>query len=102
MKKSIASVNSDSLTGGDDDDIALNDQCTRLLCLVVIYYNSYILSEVLKAKSEKASDKDLEAFKHISLISWSHINFHGYYNFSSGFSEDALKEMIQSILLDHE
>ena len=35
LKKSIASVNSDSLTGGDDDDIALNDQCTRLLCLVV-------------------------------------------------------------------
>ena len=100
LKRSISSVNSDSLIGIDDDDIALNDQCTRLLCLVVIYYNAYIMSEILEIKKRTCTKEELEKFKHISLIAWTHINFHGYYNFNTNFSEKALHEMIESVLDD--
>jgi TnpA family transposase len=101
LKRNISSVNSDALIGSDDDDIDLNDQCTRLLCLVVIYYNAYILSEILNIKKAQKSEQELDKFKHISLIAWLHINFHGYYNFNSNFSEKILQEMIELILSDN-
>ena len=44
--------------------------------------------------------EELEKFKHISLIAWTHVNFHGYYNFNTNFSEKALHEMIESVLDD--
>ena len=44
--------------------------------------------------------EEQEKFKHISLIAWTHVNFHGYYNFNTNFSEKALHEMIESVLDD--
>jgi TnpA family transposase len=100
LKRFISSVNSDALIGADDDDLDLNDECTRLLCLVVIYYNAYILSEIFILSKERFTKEQLEKIKHISLIAWGHINFHGYYSFNSSFSEKALKEMIEDIIKD--
>ncbi len=81
-------------------DIFLNDQCTRLLSLVVIYYNAYLLSEVFKHKERFGTKEELAAFRHISLVAWVHINFYGHYNFSSSLTEEAVNKMLKDILCD--
>ena len=97
LKRTISSINSDSLTGTDDDDITVNDECTRLLSLVVIYYNAHILSEVVKIKKREGKMDELEKFKHISPVAWLHIIFHGYYNFDSQLTKSLLDEMIKKL-----
>jgi len=59
-------------------------ECSRLLCSCIIYYNSYILSELIKHKKE---DEKID-FSRISPVAWRHVNIHGIYNFSTDINID--------------
>mgnify|MGYP000866762093 FL=1 len=75
-------------------------ECSRLLCSAVIYYNSYILSELMKDLPEN----ERAFFSKISPAAWNHINIYGRYVFSSSNELDidsivrSLKNKVGSIL----
>jgi TnpA family transposase len=56
-------------------------ECARLVCNVIIYYNSQILSHFYLEKQNLNQNKQIEALKRISPIAWSHINLIGKYDF---------------------
>ena len=67
-------------------------ECSRLLCSAVIYYNSYILSELMKDLPEN----ERAVFGKISPAAWNHINTFGIYIFSCN-DEFNIDEIIKSL-----
>ena len=73
-------------------------ECNRLICNMIVYFNSYILSEFLKQKQNKNQANEIEVLEQISPITWSHINFYGKYNFSSISNNTIFVEKLNCIL----
>jgi len=67
-------------------------ECSRLLCSAVIYYNSFILSELMKDLPEN----ERAIFSKISPVAWNHINIYGRYVFSSSNELD-IDSIIRSL-----
>lgn len=69
------------LIGKTDLDIAISNQCGRLIANVVIAYNSILLSQLLDKYQSSGNQKALALLKKISPVAWQHIHFLGHYNF---------------------
>jgi TnpA family transposase len=67
-------------------------ECSRLLALCIIYYNSFILSQLAVRKRNQGIKTD--NLKNLSPIHWKHIDFFG----SFYFSDDTDKNKIESVL----
>jgi len=57
--------------------------CTHLIANVIIYYNTWLLSNLLEQYEKNGDKKTLERIKKISPIAWQHINVYGTYKFTS-------------------
>jgi len=60
-------------------------QCNRLICNSIIYYNCYILSRIIEEKEKLEDFQYIEKLKKVSPISWNHINFFGKYDFGDNY-----------------
>ena len=69
------------LTGRTDLDVAISNECGRLIANVVIAYNSILLSMLLKRRQTAEKEKFLERLRKISPVAWQHIHFLGHYLF---------------------
>ena len=69
------------LTGRTDLDIAVSNQCGRLIANVVIAYNSMLLSGLVHRYLVKGNDKAPDLLRQISPAAWQHLNFLGRYAF---------------------
>ena len=69
------------LIGHTDLEIAISNQCGRLLANVVIAYNSVLLSALLDLYQAEGNAKALAMLKKISPVAWQHIHFLGHYAF---------------------
>ena len=54
-------------------------ECTRLIANAIIFYNTYLLSQLLKKYSAEGNEKLIQIIKDMSPIAWLHINLHGLY-----------------------
>ena len=69
------------LIGRTDLDIAISNQCGRLIANVVIAYNSILLSGLLNRYQAEGNLKALGLLKRISPVAWQHIHLLGHYTF---------------------
>ena len=69
------------LTGRTDLDVAISNECGRLLANVVIAYNSILLSMLLNRRQTAEKEKFLEMLRKICPVAWQHIHFLGHYLF---------------------
>ena len=69
------------LIGRTDLDVAVSNQCGRLVANVMIAYNSILLSGLLKRYQAEGNQKALDLLKRISPVAWQHIHFLGHYAF---------------------
>jgi TnpA family transposase len=69
------------LIGKTDHDIAINNECGRLLANVVTAFNSVLLSQLLERYQREGNEKALSMLKKISPVAWRHIHFLGHYTF---------------------
>jgi hypothetical protein len=86
LRAAIAKVGGKKqLYGKTEIDVEIANQCGRLVALVIIYYNSLILSAVLKKYPDLVQNKkSLAMMKKISPVAWHyHIHFLGQYNFQN-------------------
>lgn len=72
-------------------------ESTRLISNAIIYYNTFLLSQLLKHHLEKSNHKEVEMIKGISPIAWQHINLHGIYHFHDLPFNFDWEEMIDKI-----
>ncbi|WP_374700043.1 Tn3 family transposase [Yersinia similis] len=71
------------LTGKNDIETEISNQCGRLISNAIIYYNSAILSRLLERLGAEGNDKGIEALNRISPVAWQHILLNGNYTFQS-------------------
>ena len=69
------------LIGRTDPDIAISNECGRLVANVVTAYNSILLSGLLNRYQAEGNQKALDMLKRISPVGWQHIHFLGHYAF---------------------
>lgn len=82
LRSTIAQVNGKKeLTGRTDLDIAISNQCGRLIANVVIAYNSILLSGLLSRCLATDNEKAVDLLRRISPAAWQHLHFLGHYAF---------------------
>jgi TnpA family transposase len=82
------------LIGKTDLDIAISNQCGRLIANVVIAYNSMMLSMLLDKYQASGSEKGIALLKKISPVAWQHIHFLGHYAFLNNYNAIDLEAIL--------
>jgi TnpA family transposase len=84
LRSTIAQVGGKKeLTGRTDIEIEISNQCARLIANAVIYYNSAILSRLLKKYEDSGKTKTLALITQMSPAAWRHILLNGHYTFQN-------------------
>jgi len=82
LRAAIAQVGGKKeLTGRTDIEIEISNQCARLICNTIIYYNSAILSWLLTKHESGGNEKALALITQMSPAAWRHILLNGHYTF---------------------
>ena len=71
------------LTGKNDIETEISNQCGRLIANAIVYYNSAILSRLLERLEAEGNAKGIEALTRISPVAWQHILLNGHYTFQN-------------------
>ena len=88
------------LIGRTDLDVAISNQCGRLISNVVIAYNSIMLSMLFERFHADGNQKILALLEKISPIAWQHIHFLGHYAFRDKKSMIDLEAMLANVSLE--
>lgn len=59
-------------------------ECNRLLANAIVYYNTWLLSELLTYHEQQGNIIETDLIKKVSPIAWRHIHIHGRYTFRIG------------------
>ena len=87
------------LIGRTDLDVAISNQCGRLVANVVIAYDSIILSMMFERFQAVNNKKDLALLKKISPVAWQHLHFLGHYTFRNNKNTINLEEMLADVTM---
>ena len=87
------------LTGRTDLEVAVSNQCGRLIANVVTAYNSIMLSMLLDRYQAAGNQKALSLLKKISPVAWRHIHFLGHYAFRDNKNPIDLETLLAGVEL---
>jgi len=99
LKRSVAFANFGKLRFRSEYERNISNECSRLLTNCILYYNSTILSELLKNKEKNHQLEEIEIIKQISLTAWQHINFMRRCEFNQKQKDIDISEIIKGIKL---
>jgi len=100
LRSAIAQVGGKKeLTGQNDVELEISNQCGRLLSIIIIYYNSALLSRLLQKYEDVGNTLGLALLRRMSPVAWQHIFLNGYYTFISEGKELDLDAMIEGLTL---
>lgn len=94
LKRKVLHAIGGKMRGGSDREIAVWDECARLIANSVIFYNAFLLSTLMEQKEAEGDKNAVSFLQQISPIACQHINFAGLFNFTDG--EDGLN--IEAVL----
>ena len=96
LRRYIAIVNGKHFRGSNEMEIAIWNDCARLLANSIIYYNATLLTKLMDHWDRRENIENCDFVKRLSPVAWTHINFYGKYEFlSENFIEidDVLKQL---------
>ncbi len=97
LRRYIERVNGRHFRGATETQIAIWNECARLLANCVIYYNACILDR-WKEKSLREGNTELaELIKRLSPVAWTHLNFQGRFQFLSSYEAMDIDALLQTI-----
>jgi hypothetical protein len=79
------------LIGRTDLDVAVSNECGRLVADIVIAYNPILLSGILNRYQAVGNQKALELLMRISPVAWQHIHFLEHYAFGTSGTQSTWK-----------
>jgi len=85
------------LIGRTDLDVAISNQCARLIANVVIAYNSIMLSILIDKYNAVGNEKIIGLLQKISPVAWQHIHFLGHYGFKNNYNPINFEEILANI-----
>lgn len=104
LASAVSFANAGRILAKTEQEQLVSKECSRLVCTMIIYYNSFILSQYYEQKMKLKQHKQIEALKHVSPIAWVNVNLYGKYelkNISSRTSFNKIIEMIKNeVIID--
>jgi len=97
LRRAIANVNGNQFRGGNDYQVELWNDCARLVCNCIIYYNSALLSVLLKTFEKKNNQEVVQKISELSPVAFQHIQLAGFYAFAKDRMQIDLKGMLDEI-----
>ena len=88
------------LIGRTDLEVAITNQCGRLIANVVIAYNSIILSLLVDKYKAAGNEKVIAQLQKISPVAWQHIHFLGHYDFKNNRNPIDFDAILANIIFD--
>ena len=82
LRRNIADTNGTNFRGGSDVEVAIWNECARLVANVVMYHNASLLSKLMEIKEKKGDTAAAEFIRRLSPIASQHLNFGGRYEFN--------------------
>jgi len=82
LRRNIGETNGASFRGASNLEVAIWNECARLVANSVMYYNASLLSKVMSLKEVKGGAGAAEFIQHLSPIASQHLNFSGRYEFN--------------------
>lgn len=73
--------------------------CNQLLANATIYYNTWLLSELLAYHQEQNNVMEIDLIKKVSPIAWQHIHIHGRYKFRIDQVVLNIRAMVEKVKL---
>ena len=100
----MANVNGRDLLGNDQQQIAVSNECARLLTNCIIYYNAVLLNGLMEKAKKRGDKKMCDLIKRLSPVAWTHIHFQGKFDFglASGLAPidiEAFVALLESVEL---
>lgn len=83
LRRHIERVNGRHFRGTTETQIAVWNECARLLANCVLYYNASMLNKWMEESDRKGENEKSAFIKHLSPVAWTHVNFQGRYEFLS-------------------
>jgi TnpA family transposase len=77
----IAEVGGKKFRGMSELEIEIWHQCTRLLTLIIVYYNTYMLSQLIEKKLQEGDEKAASLIVKVSPLALRHLNLGGIYHY---------------------
>ncbi len=99
----VSKVGGKKFRGGSDLDVEISHQCTRLITLVIVYYNFHLLAQVIEQKIKAGDEKAAKLLATISTLAKRHINLSGVYHYdadSSGIDVDAIISTLEEVVAE--
>jgi TnpA family transposase len=96
FNNAIVKIGGKRFRGKAESEISLENQATRLLMLVISYYNMYILSAALDEKKKQNNMKAVTVLGKISPLATQHLNLAGMYHYAEGTAIN-INEIIEAL-----
>jgi len=97
FRKNVSYAHDGKIQSRTQNEEQIWSECTRLICNVIIYYNTFLLSQLLEKNRQENREKEMEIINNISPIAWQHINLYGLYQFQKTPSKIDWKDFIEKI-----
>ena len=82
LQRKIESIHGSKFRGGSDQEINVWNECSRFISNCIIYFNSAILSKLLKHYEDGDDSENANLIKLLSPVAWTNVNLNGSYSFS--------------------
>lgn len=100
FRRHIESVNGRHFRGTNETEIAIWNECGRLLANCCLYYNASMLNTWME-QSERAGDTQKSYFiRHLSPVAWTHLNFQGRFEFLAPDEPIDIDALVKDLSID--
>jgi TnpA family transposase len=98
LRRAVSYANFGKLRFKTEYEQQIWGDCARLLTNCIIYYNAFILSDLLTHSDSCGDTARVSLLSHVSPVAWQHINFYGRYEFSRQSETIDMAAILQQLL----
>jgi TnpA family transposase len=100
LQRAITLPNGGRFKGSSEKEIAIENDCTRLIGNAIIFFNTMMLSMLLQKAKKEGNEKLYKTITRLSPVAWRHINLYGNYEFNKAITLLDLQKIIDQINLE--
>jgi TnpA family transposase len=95
LRKNIGETNGSTFRGASDVEVAIWNECARLVANVIMYYNASLLSKLMKIKEKKGDTAAVKFIQYLSPIASQHLSFGGRFEFNKTREPINIEKMLK-------
>ena len=98
LRSAIAKVGGKKLLGKSEIELSVNNECARLIAIIIIFYNALFLSRIYEYCKNKGMVEECKKIVRLSPVAWVHINFLGKYEFHTNIETPNIQTTIAKLV----